>query len=168
MRTAVIVLFAVLVGPAAAAPVPKHLTKDAERDLAALEGKWELTGLTLEGTPLPAGIVAQLKMTLEFQGDVCVTTYGSQDERVTAAVKPDTTAEPRRMLFADEKVTDLGGKPAKKGQDKLGAVIYRIDGDTLTLGSSADRDKDAKAPPADFVSKPGSNTVVMTFKRAKK
>ena len=170
MRAAVLVLFAAvgLVGrPATAAPVPKHLMADDGPDRAALQGKWELKELTLEGVPLPAEIVAQLNTTMEFRGDVCVLTLGARNERVTATVKLDVTARPRRMVCGNETTTDLGGKPLKKGRDALGTVIYKLDGDTLTLGSSADRKTDPKAPPADFASTPGSDTVVMTFKRAK-
>ena len=46
---------------------------------------------------MPAEIIAQLKMTMEFQGDVCVVTLGSQEERITALAKLDTTAKPRRQ-----------------------------------------------------------------------
>ena len=170
MRTAALILFAAIVPVAGAAPVPKHLMKEAENpDLAALQGKWTITGIALDGTELPADLIAGLNLTFEFKGDTAVLTNPTQKETVTATVKLDLTAKPRRITFSNEKTTDLDGKPTKADAKSLGTLIYKIDGDTLVVAGRADSpDKKAVGAPDDFVGKPGSNTATLTFKRVTK
>jgi uncharacterized protein (TIGR03067 family) len=154
-------------GIAGAAPVPKHLMKEAENpDLAALQGKWVLTGLALDGTPLTADTLAQIEMSFEFRGNTLVMTAAKQNLRSTATLKVDASANPRRVTFADDKVTDLDGKPVNNpSAGKMGTALYKLEGDTFVLATKADG-KDGV--PENFVAAPGSNTVVLTLKRVKK
>jgi uncharacterized protein (TIGR03067 family) len=173
VRIAAIVLFGIAtafvasVGVGTAAPVPKHLMKE-NPDLAALRGTWALTGVAFEGTELPADVVRQVALTLEFRGDASVLTSAPQKRRTTATVKLDPTTNPRRMTFGNESTTDLDGKPVKNGDMSLGTVIYKIEGGTLVLAVPPLVDgKQANELPVDFVAKPGSNVSVLTFKRVK-
>lgn len=149
---------------AGAAPVPKQ----KDDDLAALQGKWKLTGMTLEGFSLPVEIADGLGYTLEFQDDKAIFTQAARKMRTLATVKFDLKAKPRRIVFTNVQTVDLDGKPKVQSGD-LGVLIYKIDGDTLVVATNPnDNDGANNEVPADFVGKPGSNTVVMTFKKVKK
>jgi uncharacterized protein (TIGR03067 family) len=151
---------------AGAAPVPKQ--KDDNPDLAALQGKWKLTGMTLEGFSLSVEVADGLGYTLEFQDDKAIFTQTTQKMRTLATVKFDLKAKPRRIVFTNVQTVDLDGKPKVQSGD-LGVLIYKIDGDTLVVATNPnDNDGANNEVPADFVGKPGSNTVVMTFKKVKK
>lgn len=171
MRTVALVLFAVLLGSVGtAAPVPKHLMKDADgaTDRAALEGTWELATIARDGEQLSDDITAAQKIAMAFRGTECVIKLPVCDQIVTATVSLDATAKPRRMSFANEKVITFAGKPLMPTEKQMHAVIYKIDGDTLTLGSHADRSKPPETPPAEFAEKSGSGVVVMTFRKMRK
>jgi uncharacterized protein (TIGR03067 family) len=133
-------------------------------DLAALEGTWRLSGLALEGAELPAEYVEKLALTLEFRGSTVVITATKEKARTTATVRVDSTTQPRRLLFINEKTTDLGGKPVEI--TRMGTPFYKLEGDVLTLagvgesaGKKVDEGRDA------FAGKSGSNVAVLTFKR---
>ena len=166
MRFAILTVFALLAlaGGAVAAPVPNHLKKgDNNPDRAALQGKWTLETISVDGKRLSNDT---LDMELEFRGDALISASTSQNHQGIGTVTFDLTTKPRRMVFGASKVTDINGKP-KNDPDaaKGGVVIYKIDGDTFIMASNG---KSPGVCPESFEGKNGSLTVVMTFKRVKK
>jgi uncharacterized protein (TIGR03067 family) len=168
IRGAALVLFGLAVGFVssggswvAAAPVPKHLMKEPENpDLAALQGKWILTGVALDGTALPAP-----EMILEVNGNTFVTVDVRGKLRMTAAAELGATTNPRRVTFGDWKSTDLDGKPRANPGSAMGLGIYKLESGAFVLAVKCDNKDPA---PADFTANPGSKTCTMTFTRAKK
>ena len=175
MRTAALGLFGVVIAlvgsagglPVAAAPVPKHLMKEPENpDLALLQGKWKLTRIAFGGMDLTGEVLDQVDMSLEVRGDALVVTAAKQNMRSTTTLKLDTNKNPRRIIFADGKATDLEGKPINNpGAEKMGTAIYKIEGDTFVMAAMVD----GKAGvPADFGGGQNTDVAVMTFTRVKK
>ncbi len=163
MRFVALMLFATAsVGPAVvAAPVPKAAENP---DLAAMQGKWTLTGIVLDEDPLPAEAVAASALTLEVSGATFVTVAVRSKLRMTATAKLDATVTPRRITFGEWKSTDLDGKPRDNPNSMLRLGIYKFEGGAFVLASKCD-DKDPA--PAVFGANPGSKTCVMTFTRVK-
>ncbi len=144
-----------------AAPVPKQKAPD-NPDLAAMQGKWVLADVRFNGNSLGADFAADLKLTMEIKGDTSVTVGEKFKQRVTADLVFDRDASPRRLTYANSKDTDLDGKPVQDRDAKpTNRVIYKIDGDMLTIGGFMDGNE----WPKDFV---GKGVMVMIFKRVKK
>lgn len=148
-------------GGSPAAPVPKHLMKDAD-DLQAMQGLWKVTEYTLNGQPI--GGTGEL--TLEFRGGTVVATAEKENLRTTAAVKLDPKASPPRLAWGEAKATDLKGQPVQNaGAEKAWAMIYKFDADTLVLAANVSNQAE---PPKSFDGKDGSATIIMTLTRVKK
>ncbi|AMV28977.1 hypothetical protein VT84_31575 [Gemmata sp. SH-PL17] len=166
MRCAVLVLLVVLVGPTPAAPVPKHLMKEGEHpDLAALQGKWSLTDIGLNGTSLGPVILDQLEVTTEVRDNTVAITLSKLNARLSGTFKLDTNASPRRLTSTDMKETDLNGKPSATLAPEAFVMIYKIEGDTLVLAINTGDQKEA---PKGFSGKDGETVASLTFTRAKK
>jgi uncharacterized protein (TIGR03067 family) len=150
---------------AGAAPVPKHSMLEVENaDLAALQGKWALSGVAVNGSRVEIDR-ANEGTTLEVCGAKFV--YTLKQIRTTGTLKLDTTTSPRRLSFLDCQPT-IDGKPIElANQPKEGGKIYKIDGDTLVTAGRANG-----GLPADFDgSRNGPDdpkTVTSTFTRVKK
>ncbi len=166
MRCAVLVLLVVLIGSAHAAPVPKHLMKEGDHpDLAALQGKWRLTDIALNGTSLGPGILDQVEATTEVLDNTVAITLSKLNARLSGTFKLDTNASPRRLTSTDMKETDLNGKPSATLDPEPFVMIYKIEGDTLVLAINTGDQKEA---PKGFSGKDGESTASLTFTRAKK
>lgn len=130
------------------APAPKEPPK---KDADPLLGKWTGLTATAAGTPLP---VPAGGVTMEFRaGGAWVTEEGGK-----APEEGGYTADPKR----DPHEIDLT-QPAAGGKIMRMRGIYKVEGDTLTLCLAA-----AGGRPTKFESAAGQQTVLMTFKRAKK
>jgi uncharacterized protein (TIGR03067 family) len=174
MRFAVFLVLAVLSGfvltfagsLGVAAPVPKHLMKEAENtDQAKLQGKWKLESIALGGMPLPnnaAGPNGGLEMILEFRGDKLTVT--GPNDNVTATIKLDTVDGVKRCATVNTQKLDKDGKPAGKEEDVT--FGYIIDGDKLTFAVRMDPGSGKSTTAAD-PSKPGTDTVLIVFTRVK-
>jgi uncharacterized protein (TIGR03067 family) len=143
------------------APVPKEKAP-ANPDLAAMQGKWVLTDMTFNGISLGADFAKDLKLTMEIKGDTCVTEGQKFKQRITAEMVFDRDVTPHRLTYTNSKDTDLDGKPPKDRDPKpTSRVIYKIAGDTLTVGGTMDGTEFPKG----FGEK---GVMTMTFARVKK
>jgi uncharacterized protein (TIGR03067 family) len=164
MRAAAQVLFAVgatlvvSIGPVAvAAPVPKHLMKEAEGDRGRLQGEWTANGATRNGKP------QALAITFAFRGDMFSMELPDQGMSRTATFKLDETGMPRKLLLADVKSFDKTGMPVNQGLPPTAMLSYVLEGDTLTVGLIGKADKEVPD-----LKNPGPNAEIVVFKRAKK
>lgn len=162
MRFLALAMAVGLVVPAGfGAPVPKPKAP-ANPDLAAMQGKWVLTDMTFNGLSLGADFAKDLKLTMEIQGDTCVTVGEKFKQRLTADMVFDRDVTPPRLTYTNSKDTDLDGKPVKGRDTKpTSRVIYKIVGDTLTIGGTMD----GTEFPKDFTDK---GVAVMVYTRVKK
>ena len=129
-----------------AAPVPKHLMKEAENpDLAAMQGKWELISANLDGeSRKPADATLEIR---DNRGKIV-----DEHSNSTFIFTLDTTTNPRRMISLDS--TDRHAKAI--------VAIYKIEGDTLTI---ADRRDDPEKPPEEFS---GEGITALIYTRVRK
>jgi uncharacterized protein (TIGR03067 family) len=141
-----------LVGvPASAAPVPKHLMKEAEdTEEAKIQGRWKLEAIGIGGMP------QQLDVTLEFRGTKM--TGKSQDRAVSATIKLDITNGVKRLAMTNTQAVDGMGQLVKEEDVSFG---YCIDGDKLTLATTLNGN--GAVDPA----KPGDNALVLVLTRVK-
>ena len=138
--------FVVSGGPMVAAPVPKHLMKDAENpDLAAMQGEWELTTMNVDGESMSA-----LEATLEVRGNISRTTIGHLHSSCVFTL--DTTNNPRRMISLD----------STNPNAKATVAIYKIEGDTLTIADCRDY---PEKPPEEFS---GEGITALIYTRVRK
>lgn len=160
-RTALLALFA-FVASIDAAPIPKG-AGGQNADLAAMQGEWKLTDLAYDGKSLGADFAAKMGMTWEIHGDEGVMIGQQHKHRITAKLKFDLNAKPRRLILQDRKETDLDGKPSNNPLcKKTFTAIYKIEDDTLIIASYSD---DMEGVPEDFT---GGPVFAMTFMRVKK
>ena len=165
MRIVALVMFAALMAsagsPVAAAPVPKHLMKEPESDQGKFQGKWKLQGLKMGGMDLGNNVPQTLNMLMELRGDKLIVSVNlpGQAMKSTATVKFDSKA--KRISATQVEVVDGDGKPVNNPGPTTQAMGYALDGDKLVFAS--DQTGAAAADPT----KPGANTVVMTFTRVK-
>jgi uncharacterized protein (TIGR03067 family) len=148
-----------------AAPVPKHLMKEAENtDQAKLQGKWKVESVGFEGTPVTKdanGPDDAHVLTLEIRGDQLTVTGGNN---FTAKIKLDTDGGVKRCTTVGAQKLDQDGKPAGKEADV--AFGYIIDGDKLTLAERINP-RGNKATTVDDPSKPGTGALLWVFTRVK-
>ncbi len=150
-------------GPAAAAPVPKHLMKEPEGDQGKLQGKWKLQSLRMGGMDVGGDLAKSIDLVMEFRGDKLVVTANVPGQggamKSTGTVKFDPKA--KTITATQMEAVGPDGKPVNKSGPATQAMGYVLDGDKLTFASSTGGDR--AADPA----KPGPNTIVMTFTRLK-
>jgi uncharacterized protein (TIGR03067 family) len=163
MRIAALVLFGLVAFAArgVAAPVPKHLMKEAEGEKAKLQGKWKVEAMRLGGKDLAAG--ANFDMTIEFRGDTLTATsnIAGTARKTTATLKHDAAAGAKRFTTVETTTTPLDGKGAPMNE-KDESFGYALDGDKLLLGAAGGGSKEAPDP-----LKPGPNDVVLVLVRVK-
>jgi uncharacterized protein (TIGR03067 family) len=149
-----------------AAPVPKHLMKEAENpDQAKLQGKWKLESVGIGGMPVPGnpnGPNGGLDITLEFRGDKL--TAGGMGTTLVSKIKLDTIEGVKRCTTFDALQLGQDGKPDEKKDGE--AFGYVVDGDKLTIAVRVDPAGD-KANMVGNPSKPNTDTVLMVFTRVK-
>lgn len=127
-------------------------TEAAKKDLAALEGDWELVSGERDGQAIPEDIVKTGKRESK-NGETTVTINGQ------LLMKAKYTVDPSKKPKAiDYDIVD--GRA--KGMKQLG--IYEIDGDTVKF-CFAGPDKDR---PTGFAAKEGSGHTYSVWKKVKK
>ncbi len=127
--------------------------KAAGRELAKMEGSWQVLSLVVDGDNLLARDDGKTPTVITIKGDT-MTTAGQEKKPVEAALKVDPGKEPREI-----DVTFTAGP--NKGDTLKG--VYKLEGDALTIchgGLGGDR-------PTDFESKPGSGKSLVVCKRQK-
>jgi uncharacterized protein (TIGR03067 family) len=131
--------------------VPVVHADDAEKDLKAAQGAWQLAELTTDAGPAPADRIKGVKFTIKDDK----LTMDGLDGKPEFTIKLDPSKKPKAI-----DLTLLDG--AFKGKTTMG--IYSLDGDTLKLCVG---NKEAKDRPTEF--KPGGDADLMVFslKRAK-
>ncbi len=116
-------------------------------DRAKLQGKWELTGVRIAGSDIPAGSV---RLVLTFQGDKVIAWKDDKKEEETTYTL-DETKKPRHLTVA------------RTAKEKEMRAVYQVDGDTLKIAVSA-KGTDGDRPGA----LDGPDAVLLLFKRVKK
>ena len=150
-------------GGATAAPVPKHLAKEAEGgDKAKLQGKWKLESMKMgDKNGLPDGIT--LEMTLEIKDDKFTMQMNVAGMSMTGTATLAYGKDGKRELtMTDMKVTNADGTPAPTTGTKEQSIGFEFDGEKLLMGSTSGGDSKAIDP-----LKPGANDMVMTLTRIK-
>jgi uncharacterized protein (TIGR03067 family) len=125
--------------------------EDANKaDIAKWQGTWRATSMENDGKPSTSEQLQKIKLTVEG------TSYHFQN---------GTFSEHGTYNFAaakNPKELDItAGDGADKG--KVYLVIYKVDGDDLTICLQADN----KARPHEFTGRAGSGCVIETWKRVK-
>lgn len=158
----VLVLFALtaavvtLVGPAAAAPVPKHLMKEAEGgDKAKLQGKWRVQSITFGGRNAEEPLRGS-EMVIEFRGDKLIaTTTGATNRSTTGTVEFGANGT-KRFTTVETTTADGGGAPRTEQDEAFG---FAFDGDKLLLGVSPGAG--GKEAPDPLKPGPGDGVIVL-------
>jgi uncharacterized protein (TIGR03067 family) len=127
---------------------------DAKKELAKIEGTWEVTEATLDGMKAPADVLANEKITFTVKGDTFTIKHGEKTSG-SGTVAIDPTQKPATL-----DITYTEG--AHKGKKELG--IYKLDGDTMTACVS---EAGGKERPREFASKEGTKFELLTMKRKK-
>jgi len=137
--TATLILTLVIAAPARKDP-PKA-------DPPGPVGRWTVASATFAGMAIP-----KLDVTIAFTADGKYETQSAAgDSKVSGTFTFDPKKDPPEMDVSE---------PANAG--KVSAAIYKIDGDTLTICSSADGER-----PKAFDAPAGSKFVLLVLKRMK-
>jgi uncharacterized protein (TIGR03067 family) len=150
MRVVSAVVLVVFFTPLAAAPVPKA-NLEAAKELAKLDGTWEVTSLTIGGVEL----VKQLpeKMIITFKDGAFTWSTNEQPGKI---VSIDPNKKPKEIDY-------LYTEGPNKG--KAQKAIYMLDGDTYT-DCFGEVGNDSR--PGEFKSTRDNDLTVMVYKRVKK
>jgi uncharacterized protein (TIGR03067 family) len=126
-RVVAVVLFAGLIGSAAA--------QDAEKELKKLEGSYQVKGLKKDGTDAPKEVMDSVKG-VEIRGDKLIIKVMGEDK--TAKIKVDPTKKPAQIDITPED---------KPEENKTLPGIYSLEKGELTIvfAEGGDRPKDFKA-----------------------
>lgn len=124
---------------------------DAEkREIEQWQGTWHATSMLHEGQQTPAEKLKPIKLTVE--GDAYHFENGEFHERGTYRFDP--SQEPKALDIV------VGEGPDK---DKVYLVIYKIEGDELTICLQSDNER----RPTEFTGAEGSGCVLEVWKRVK-
>lgn len=151
-----------LMGPATAAPVPKHLKAETEKgDRAKLQGKWKVE--TVRGPGIARGgpnLLAELEMVFEFRDDALTATVTGRGLNLVVISTLKFDPGGARRVRAVDSVQPGPGAPMKMPDEYFG---FGFDGEKLLLGvTPGARDK---APPDPL--KPGPDDAVLVLVRVK-
>jgi len=153
MKTMILIRTIFLMGLVATAilPIRAEDNEAVKKDMARLQGEWQMVSGSADGRQMPDEMRKQMKRVC--QGDVTTTTMAG------------------RIFFKATFVIDPSNKPKTidyqmtegptKDQKQLG--IYEISGDTF----KACFGKPGAGRPADFTSNPGDGRTVSVWKREK-
>ena len=126
---------------------------DAKRDLEKLQGTWEIVKVVNSGRAAPAEEVKGGQVV--FKGDEMTLKEGADDKNPWKfRVKLYPSQNPKAL-----DATALN----QEHKGPVSTAIYRLEGDTLTICSSNDPDKNER--PKEFESKEGSKVILLTLKR---
>jgi len=123
----------------------------AKKELAKLEGEWNVEKVEAGGNGLTPDQLKELK-SVTFKGNTFTSIAGAA--KVEGTIKIDPARKPKTM--------DITLK-AGADKDKVYKAIYSLEGDEMKMcGSELDKDR-----PKDFDVKDKKNHTLMVFKRAK-
>ncbi len=127
---------------------PAQAVRSPDEAPATLDGTWRPSAAELAGKAFPEEVRASIKLVIK--GDQYTVTVGEQLDRGTC--KLDPSAKPKSL-----DITGTDGP--NKGKTIL--AIYERDGDALRVCY----DLSGKGRPREFLSKPGSQLFLVTYKR---
>jgi RNA polymerase sigma factor (sigma-70 family) len=120
-------------------------------DEKKLQGDWKMAGAVANGVPVVGGDPDHM---WSFQRDKVIVRFEGQPA-AQFVYKLATDQKPKAIDFTR---ADEPGRP----QGKPDTCVYELDGDTLRICKPLDGNT---ARPKELASKPGSNTILMEFKR---
>jgi uncharacterized protein (TIGR03067 family) len=126
--------------------------KTTDKDLAQLQGEWQMVSGSADGFSLSDEMIRNFKRVCK--DDVTTVTNGNQ-VFMKAKFKVDPTKSPKAIDY------DITDGPTK-GKKQLG--IYELNGDTVKFSFAAP----GQERPTDFSSKSGDHRTVSVWKRVKK
>lgn len=156
MRTTLALAALTLAAPAFADPKDEA----SRKALKALEGRWKVTEVVKNGKNETA--LENLNLEVTFKG-----------QTLKIAFPDNPTVAPldrflRLDAAFDPKLLDLAVKDEEFGKEKVYEGLYALDGDTLKWCFALESDELAKGTrPGAVESKPGSNSLLVVFKRLK-
>jgi uncharacterized protein (TIGR03067 family) len=123
----------------------KEQIDKADKDLALIQGSWQVTSFTEDGVKFGESETAQVKLVIKGNA---LTLVGMGDDK-QATFKIDSSKKPKQVDVFPE-----GGGP-----DKF-ACIYELTAETLKICGAADGPR-----PTEFKSEAGGETLLIEFKR---
>jgi uncharacterized protein (TIGR03067 family) len=124
-------------------------------DKENIQGTWKVASAKLNGEEAPGAEGERIKnSTVEFTGDKLLTKF--PDVTRESTYKLDPTVSPKTIDITDQ------GEGGEEGKTTL--AIYKLEGATLTICGSSPPSTER---PTEFVSKEGSNTMLIVLKRVK-
>jgi uncharacterized protein (TIGR03067 family) len=146
-----------LVGPLAAAPVPKHLMKGPEgTEAAKLQGKWRLESVLVGGRP--GNLARRVAPTFEFRGDALTIDDGG---RTTGKAGFDTVGGMKRITVSGMRAENKDGTLGRHEDDS--GYGYILQGSTLILAATVGETGARTA--ADPTGLLGSNAITLVLIR---
>ena len=146
VRLGIVVLAA---GLLAAAPDDSDKVK---KDVAALKGKWALTGMTINGRAYPENLLKSIGATFDAK-TYAQTQNGKALEEGEFVIDPEKS--PKALDFKITKGPDAG---------KTQLAVYEIDGDSLTFCVT---EAGSKKRPEALEAKADTGVTMFVFKRVK-
>ena len=130
---------------------------DAKKmDTENIKGTWKVESATMNGQDPKDAKGERIKNpTFEITADKMLVKFNEGIREATYTLDP--TAKPKRIDMTSQ------GEGDEKGETVPG--IYKLEGDTLTICFSCARQTER---PTEFVSKEGSDTILLILKRVKK
>lgn len=140
-----------IVSAAVTTTTNSNLTEAAKKDLAQLQGKWQMVSGSADGTDLPGGMMKN-SYRLCDQDQTTVVLAGQLMMRAKFSLNPST--KPKAIDY--QVTTGLNA-----GKTQLG--IYSLDGDTIRFCFSAP----GQPRPTDFTTKIGDTRASSVWKKEK-
>ena len=122
----------------------------AKKDLERLQGDWKVVTAQRRGKDVPAEVAAMMAVTVKDNA-ITIGDGGVRDEKATLS-NLDPSKSPASFAL----------QPVRPGSESLPG-IYKLDGDNLTLCWSKKGER-----PTEFVTKEGSDHLLLVLKRASK
>jgi uncharacterized protein (TIGR03067 family) len=127
-------------------PTPEDAAK---KDLASMEGEWNLVAMEVDGKPVPAEKLVSAKLTI--RGDKYTLVSRNKQHEVELKLDPSKSPKEIDMTFLDG-----------PNKDRVGKGIYEINGDKLKICRSLDPQDER---PKDFKTEGKVNYFVMVWER---
>jgi uncharacterized protein (TIGR03067 family) len=152
MKRSLSLSLAILAVIATSAAADKQLPReDARKDLAALQGTWNLVAMEAEGDPVPPEDFKGWHAV--YEGDA-LSLWSETEVRRRGIVTLDPSRQPRAI-----NTWDLDGPY----EDETVKGIYQLNGDSLKLCFS----RPGQARPEDFTTKKGTGFLLVEYRRQK-